>query len=203
MDGEQYARTVALAATWVYSVILKAPELLTAPAVPRSEPADTPWRNYAEQQIYGRLKSGLPHDLADVPREYRRSLPDTVLYGPFGTLLTRLDGKKSLAEAVRETEGIRNVTLTRRQSQRIRQALNYLSEWGMWNRSGELYTVPVRQGRLQQPVWRKEFASDSCLCLEMRILENGAETGQAIRDVIGSGDAFTTFTQPYIMIGGV
>lgn len=208
MDAAQFARSTALATTWAYSVLTEIPETVSVPAIIKPEAPVSPWREYAEQQIFARILPGLPHDLAAVPREFRRSLPERVLYGPFGTLLTRLDGKKSLAAAIQETEGIRGITLSETVLKKYTDALNYLADWG--------YLEPVRRNVINREKLRRTIAAagvkpDDLLLVHASVskcgyIEGGANSLiQTILEVIGpNGTAlFTTFTNPYIMLGGV
>ncbi len=60
------------------------------------------WQNYAKTIIPSRVDKGLPFDRARVPKGERRTLPDRVIYGPFGLLLSAMDGKKDLERLIRE-----------------------------------------------------------------------------------------------------
>ncbi len=61
------------------------------------------WLEYARGIVAKRETVGLPYDLINIPYDERRALPDDVLYGPFGCVLSALDGKKNLRDCIVET----------------------------------------------------------------------------------------------------
>ena len=60
------------------------------------------WQKYAKTLIPKRETKGLPFDRIKVPKELRKSLPNNVIYGPFGLVLSAMDGKKDLEQIIRE-----------------------------------------------------------------------------------------------------
>ena len=49
-----------------------------------------------------RITEGFPYDLAKLPYDRRRPLPNGMIYGAFATVLARMDGKRSLAQIITE-----------------------------------------------------------------------------------------------------
>jgi aminoglycoside 3-N-acetyltransferase len=61
------------------------------------------WQSYAKTIIPKRVHKGFPQDKLFLPREKRNfRLPDGILYGPFGLILSAMDGKKDLERIIRE-----------------------------------------------------------------------------------------------------
>lgn len=61
------------------------------------------WQNYAKTIIPKRETLGLPFDRIRAPKGHRKVLPDRVIYGPFGLVLSAMDGKKDLEQIIRES----------------------------------------------------------------------------------------------------
>ncbi len=60
------------------------------------------WQNYAKTLIVKRETKGFPFDKIRAPKNERKSLPNSVIYGPFGLVLSAMDGKKDLEQIIRE-----------------------------------------------------------------------------------------------------
>lgn len=61
------------------------------------------WQNYAKTIVAKRVQKGLPFDRINAPKSSRKVLPDRVIYGPFGLMLSAMDGKKNLEQLIRES----------------------------------------------------------------------------------------------------
>lgn len=61
------------------------------------------WQSLAKTIIPKRETIGLPYDMIRAPKSERKPLPDGVLYGPFGLVLSAMDGKKDLERLIRES----------------------------------------------------------------------------------------------------
>jgi len=72
--------------------------------VPRrsGKTSDSPWERAAAAMVPRRATVGFPHDLHRVARDRRRKLPGSVIYGPFGHVMARMDGRKTLRELIQE-----------------------------------------------------------------------------------------------------
>ena len=64
----------------------------------------SPWFDYAENFIFSRKTRGFPHNMPKLPKE-RWNMPYAgMLYQAFAEVFTKMDGKKTLAQAIREAE---------------------------------------------------------------------------------------------------
>ena len=79
-------------------------ERIVCPEVKPDEGAPlTPWQAYAKGIVVKRLTVGMPHDLANFPKEKRKVLPGIMLYSPLSTIVSNLDGKTDLYEIIRRS----------------------------------------------------------------------------------------------------
>ena len=62
----------------------------------------TPWVEEVRNLVPRRTTVGIPFDLIKLPKEKRKAIPDGTLYGPMGTILVDMDGKKNLAQIIYE-----------------------------------------------------------------------------------------------------
>lgn len=60
------------------------------------------WQNYAKTIVPTRVQKGLPFDRINAPKHARKILPDRVIYGPLGLILSAMDGKKNMEQLIRE-----------------------------------------------------------------------------------------------------
>ena len=69
---------------------------------PEAQP--TPWFDYTENFVFSRKMRGFPHNMPQLPRE-RWNMPyGGMLYQGFAEVFTKMDGKKTLQQAIREAE---------------------------------------------------------------------------------------------------
>ena len=68
---------------------------------PDKEITLTPWQKYAKGVVAKRLTVGLPHDLANFPKDKRVVLPGLALYAPFANMLANVDGVTDLYTLIR------------------------------------------------------------------------------------------------------
>lgn len=88
------------------------------------------WLDYAEKLVPTRVGAGLPFDKCRIPRKYRRPLPDGVIYGPMSLILSAMDGKKTLRQAICEAAWERRVNMTDAAVKKYVNAVTYLADWG-------------------------------------------------------------------------
>ena len=195
----------ALACVWLYRTLF----YTGAPAVRKPltvKPVSSPWRDHAAKQIYARTQPGLPYDLVRIPKEKRRTLPDNIIYGPMGSLLSAMDGRKDMAQIILETEADRQITLNDEQIRKYLDAVNYLADWG--------YLAPLKRTaltrRMLADALKKLGVKKGDLLLvhasasRCGYVQDGPETLiRGILDAVGpEGTAlFPTFTRPYLMLG--
>ena len=90
----------------------------------------TPWQEYAKGIIAKRLTVGMLNDLANFPKNKRKTLPGIVLYSPLAVILSGLDGKTNLYEVIRRALWEKNVPNTDAEYKKYVNILYYLSEGG-------------------------------------------------------------------------
>ncbi len=166
------------------------------------------WRDYAANMICRRLGSGFPYDQANVPRRERIALPDTVIYGHFANILSNMDGRKNIAQLIREAEYERGKALTDGQIKKILNACVHLAQYGYL----ELTNVAViTKAQIVETLNRAGIAPGDLLMVHAAASECGQIEGgpqtiiDALREAAGTQGTvlFPTFTRPYIYIGGL
>lgn len=203
-DWQLYRENTAFACAYLYRAANCGDMQVPAREL-KLEKISSPWRDYAAKFIFARKEKGTPYSLAKVPRHARIKLPDGMIYGHFANVLSNMDGVKDTARLFLEAEAEREKRLSEQEIKKDLDALNFLADYG--------YLTAV-----QRPEIRKE---DICRALkDAGITQNdvllvhasvsgcgyisgGAKTMiDAIRE---STDTclFTTFTRPYIYLGGV
>ncbi|MBR1953311.1 MAG: AAC(3) family N-acetyltransferase [Lentisphaeria bacterium] len=207
MDQDVFAKYVSLVALWAYKTVFFTGEAAPLPEL-KLVKQDTPWRAHAAKQVFKRTLVGLPHSQVRVPADKRRSLPDGVIYGPFESVLSRLDGKKDLEQVIMEAEAERKTTITDGNIKKYLSALNYLADYG--------YIEAVKRTALTSDMLAaalKELGikENDVLLVHASVskcgyFENGAEgIINGICNAVGEGGTalFTSFTRPYIYLGGL
>ena len=205
MNPETLADFTALETVWFCKTLF----YTGAPAeLPELElkPVSSPWRDYAEQQVFARAQTGLPYDLTRVPKAQRIPLPDDVIYGPMSSLLSGMDGCKDMAQIILETEADRRIAFTDHQIRKYLDAINYLADWG--------YLTAIRRNELTGEMLRTALtglgiAQGDVLLVHSSVSKCGYVNGgaqtiiKAVMDVVGQEGAalFPAFTMPYIYLG--
>ena len=88
------------------------------------------WQKYASTLIPKRIAKGLPFDRIFAPKGLRKILPDRVIYGAFGLVLSAIDGKKNLASIITEALWESNIPLTEKLFKEHVGAVFFLAEYG-------------------------------------------------------------------------
>lgn len=96
----------------------------------------SPWREYAEKIVVSRKVHGFPFDLAKVPADKRRDLPGSVLYGPLAGILSNMDGKKNMAQIIRDVEHESGVLCSEKEVKKLLTSIFYLAEYGYLDLNG-------------------------------------------------------------------
>ena len=203
VDAETMHKSAALAAVFITEV---ADDGFAPPPPPVvGEAVHTPWRDYAEEFVFARKEQGFPYSLARIPRWQRIALPDGMLYGVFAFVMSALDGKKTLAQAIREAEAASGVERSDADVKKYIDALNLFADYGYVEAvkrpaiTGDDIKGALRDLGITQDDLVLVHASVS----KCGYIAGGAETIiNAIRESAGTA-LFTTFTRPYIRLGGV
>ncbi len=99
------------------AAIDKAADSLQIPALPANLPAapvkerpgyvlsqNQSWYDYSGSFVFARAGRGLPHDQVKLPYDRRFSMPGSILYQPIADVVSRMDGKKTFKDLLREVE---------------------------------------------------------------------------------------------------
>ena len=167
---------------------------------------DSPYRRYASEYIFERATVGFPQDLTAVPKNKRRSM--SVIYDHSGSVLSRMDGRKNMAQLIAEAEAERNQELTETEIKKMISLFNYLAEYGYLKvvKRPELTKEMLAEALKKLGVCEKDVLLVHASISKCGFMQNGAEDIiNAISDVIGSDGAalFTAFTRPYTYLGGI
>ena len=205
LEPGPFADFTALAAVWFHRVLSYTGKPAEQPKFELKENS-SPWRDYAAKQVYARAQKGLPYDLIRVPKEQRRPLPDSMIYGPMSSLLSGMDGKKNLARIILETEADRQVTLTDAQIKKYIDGINYLADWGYLT---AVERTELTRSMLADALRQAGVETGDVLLVHASLSKCGYITGGAegvihgVMEAVGKdGTAlFPTFTRPYTYLG--
>ena len=201
IDRGTMCRSAAFAAAFVEKLADTEPP---APVALDVAEKHSPWRDYADRMVLGRKEAGFPYSQAKVPPYARISLPDGMLYGAFANVMCRLDGKKSLARAIAEAEAETGTQKSEAEVKKYIDAMNHLADYGYLEAvtRPELTADDIRRALRELGLTEKDLVLVHASVSKCGYIRGGAET--LIRGVAESVDTalFTTFTRPYIFLGG-
>ena len=203
IDRDTMLRSSALAAAFIH-------ELADSSAVPAPPPRvtelkHTPWRDYAAKMIVGRKEPGFLYSLAKMPRYARIPIPDGMLYGTFSSVVCALDGKKDLAQAIAEAEAETGTEKKESEVKKYIDALNLFADYGYF----EVVSRPeITEEEIASALKKLGVTDEDLLLVHASVskcgyIRGGAKTLiEAVRRSCGTS-LFTTFTRPYIYLGGL
>ena len=201
IDRETMRRSAAFAAAFVEKLADTEPP---APIVPAVAERHSPWRDYAARMVLGRKVAGFPYSQAKVPPYARIALPDGMLYGAFADTMCALDGKKSLARAIAEAEAETGTVKSEAEVKKYIDAMNHLADYGYLEAvtRPEITAEEIKRALRELGLTGNDLALVHASVSKCGYISGGAET--LIRSVAESVDTalFTTFTRPYIFLGG-
>ena len=188
---------------------LKIDEALKSLKMPETEEKSTSlkWLSYAEKIVVKRCGRGFPHALMNFPKEKRKMLPDSCIYGAFAEILAYMDGKTNLKEIILKSMWEFGTPVTESNVKKYVNAVFYLVEGG--------YLELVKSEMLT-----KEDIKNALTRLGIRkgdcLLVHGAQVGcghvdggadaviDAFYDAVGEdgGVLMPSFTRPYAAFEG-
>ena len=205
LDPEVFAGYTAFIAVWFHEVLFFKGGQIELPPL-HLNPIQSPWRKYASEQVFMRVGSGFPYDEVKIPKQKRRPLPDGVLYGPFSSLLSGMDGKKDLAQIILETEADRGITMTESEIRKDINAIAYLAEWEYLKL---VKGTPLTRSMLAEALAELGIKKGDTLLVHASVSSCGYMQGGSKAIINGIMDAvsdhgtalFPAFTRPYIYLG--
>jgi hypothetical protein len=90
----------------------------------------SPARDHAASLVFKRLTPGFIFELCRIPRDKHRPLPGSPIYDETANLFTAMDGRKNLAQIIRETEFERAMHISEEKIKAYTEMMLYLSEYG-------------------------------------------------------------------------
>jgi aminoglycoside N3'-acetyltransferase len=201
IDKDTMCRSAAFAAAFVKSLADTEPPAKTDVKV---ELKHTPWRDYAARMVLARKEPGFPYSQAKVPPYARTALPDGMLYGAFANTMCALDGRKSLAQAIAEAEIETGREKSESEVKKYIDAMNHLADYGYLTAVArpEITAEDIKKALRELGLTEKDLVLVHASVSNCGYIRGGAET--LIRSVAESVDTalFTTFTRPYLYLGG-
>ncbi|HOV22440.1 MAG TPA: AAC(3) family N-acetyltransferase [bacterium] len=167
---------------------------------------NTLWK-IAETIIPERITRGFPFDLAKVPKEERRKLPDGCIYGPFARVLANMDGNKSLKYLIQEAEIESKQDIKEAKVREYIGAIEFLAEYGYLKNK---YTLCINKEDIIKSLKDVGIKNGNLVLVHSGLshfghIEGGADTViDAFLDVIGKEGTLLlpTFTSSYIYFEG-
>ena len=205
LDAETLKKYTALAALWTIKTVFYTGEQPQAKKLD-VKLIDSPYRRYAAEYVFARAKIGFPQDLADVPKNKRRAM--SVIYDHSGSVLSRMDGVKNMAQLIAEAEAERCQELSETDIKKMINLFNYFAQYGYLKvvRRPELTREMLADALRKLGVCEKDVLLVHASTSNCGFMTNGAEDIiNAISDVTGPDGAalFTAFTRPYTYLGGI
>lgn len=204
IDKDVFFRSTAFAATYILACADTPAGSVTIHRTPPAPEKKTLVRDYAAQFVFARAGTGFPFSLAKIPHRKRPVMPDGMLYGIFANILANMDGKKDMAQIILEAEGERHKEL------KDDQIVNYLNKLNILEKYGYLQAVKrpeITEEMIIAALKEAGIGSDDVLLVHASsakcgFIRGGAGTlAEAVCKTAGTA-LFTTFTCPYIYLGG-
>lgn len=176
---------------------------LVTPTAKEKTAQDGKWLAYADQLIPTRLSPGFPFDQIRIPREYRRTLPDGMIYGRFAFILSAMDGEKTLKQLICEASWERQGEMNEKIVKKYVDAVMYLADWGYLSVENH---APIDKEMIVQKLREVGIQKGDVLLVHSGLsqighVEGGADTVlDALVEVLGEEGTLLmpVFTQPYI-----
>lgn len=203
-DWELYRKNVAFAAMYLYSAANSSHRKISERKL-ELKAISSKWRDYAAKTVFARKETGLPYSQAKVPRHAHINFPDGVIYGHFANILSNMDGVKNTAILIREAEAERDTALTEQAVKKCIDALNHLADYGYLDviRRPEITREEITDALTKLGITPEDVLLVHASISNCGYIRGGAKTViDAIRSQAGTC-LFTTFTRPYIYLGGV
>ncbi|MBQ4517270.1 MAG: AAC(3) family N-acetyltransferase [Clostridia bacterium] len=184
-------------------------EAITSLQVPElpNEIQELRWLTYAKGIVGTRSIIGFPHDLIKLPKEKRRILPNDVMYGPLGMILSAMDGKRNLAELIQGALWESGQPITEKNVKTQVDAVMFLADSGYLSVINE---NDITKEQIKDTLQALGIEKNDILLVHSSQsgcghIKGGAETViEAFYETVGEngGMLMPTFTRPYVAFEG-
>jgi len=165
------------------------------------------WWKIAETIVPVRNSTGLPYDLAMVPKEERKDLPDGCFYGPFARIMANMDGMKNLKSLILEAEWEAKQEISASKVREYIGAVEFLSEY---NYLKNRYTLSIKKEDIRMALRKAGIRQGDLIMVHSGLssfghIEGGADTViDAFLEVVGDKGTllFPTFTMSFTCFNG-
>ncbi len=165
------------------------------------------WYDYASNFVFDRAERGFPHDLAKVPEDQRFTLPGGITYGDYADVLSRMNGKNTFQDVIREIEWDRNMLYSDDTVKSYLHVALRLADHGYLSMKAETVLTADDLTKALKDLGVKE--GDTLLVhsslSRLGYLENGADAMiDALKAVLGPTGTFMApaFSRPYLGFEG-
>lgn len=184
--------------------VLPAPEAVSAPDY---APNPGSWYAYGENFVFTRLQVGLPHDLVKLPFNQRFPMPGSILYSDLANVVSRMDGKKTFREIVRDVEWDLNTVLDEATIRSYLHTCTKLADAGYF---GMEVQNPLDASVITKALQALGVKEGDTLLVHSGLsnlgyIPGGGETAiQALKAAVGETGTFLVpaFTRPYVAFEG-
>ena len=172
---------------------------------PEAQPA--PWFDYAENFVFSRKTRGFPHNMPQLPRE-RWNMPyGGMLYQGFAEVFAKMDGRKTLRQAIREAEWDKGNIFTEAV---IRQWIYRCVSMAELGYLGMEEKAPLTSGDLTEALRRLGIRQGETLLVHSGLSGLGYIQGgtgaviAALREAVGGDGTFLApaFSDPFLLFDG-
>jgi len=161
----------------------------------------------ASSIIPARATRGFPFSLALIPEEERKLLPQHIIYGPLASILSWMDGCRSLAQLIKTAQWETEKNFTEKEIRSYLSAVEYLTTYGYLKTE---YLKSISRKDIVRALQDCGIRKGDLLLIHSSLsvfghIDKGAETViDAFLEAVGSTGTvlFPTFTYPYLYFNG-
>ena len=165
------------------------------------------WFDYADEFVFARAMRGLPHDLLRMPKERRTLGYGGMLYMPFAQVFSRMDGIRTLKDAITIAEWDRCKILSDKE---IKRWIHYCTEFSDCGYLHMKKYNAVTKENIEDALKKVGVKEGACLLVHSGLSSLGYIDGStntviaALKSAVGDDGTLIApiFTFPYLMFDG-
>lgn len=173
---------------------------------PKAE-APTVWFDYAENFVFLRKMRGFPHNIPELPRDRWNMSYGGMLYNAFAEVFSKMDGKKTLCQAIREAEWDKGNVFPEKE---IRTWLHRCISFAELGYLGMTVKAPLTEDALLEALRELGVKPGETLLVHSGLaglgyLQGGTDAAiSALRRAVGEKGTFLApaFSFPFLMFDG-